>query len=70
MRRMVGVDKVFLKGHQCSDCAWFSSDQQIDEPRRERKPTKRTTVHRHDPDGVMSFFADDYALEMASALSR
>jgi hypothetical protein len=23
MRRMVAVDKEFLKGHRCSDCAWF-----------------------------------------------
>jgi hypothetical protein len=23
MRRMVAVDKEFLKGHRCSECAWF-----------------------------------------------
>jgi hypothetical protein len=23
MRRMVAVDKEFLKGHRCSDCTWF-----------------------------------------------
>jgi hypothetical protein len=23
MRRMVAVDKEFLKGHRCSNCAWF-----------------------------------------------